>query len=283
MPSDAEKKTSAAGSQPVGGSLVGQILGNRGFVACVILLGACAVGFQILAEGKRIQFVKQRVELRKPLSDLDHDALRPYRLLQAQRIEPAVLDSLGTDMYLQWLMEDTTVQDESAPERLVHLFVTYYTGNPDPVPHVPEECYLGSGYRTTREQILEIPLPELGSGVVAPVKVLTFEKSALLSSEGRVVMYTFHTNGRFCADRRCVRLAIGDPDTRYAYYSKLEISFGAGGAMPPEAVAVEAGRRFLAKVIPILVKQHWPDWEAVRRSETRGGAAAGDGRPPADS
>ncbi len=280
MPSDDQKKTCAPCPGPTGASLVGQILGNRGFVACVVMLGACLAGFQLLAQGKRIQFVKQRVELRKPLSDLDHDALRPYRLLQAQRIEPAVLDSLGTDMYLQWLMEDTTIKDESAPERLVHLFVTYYTGNPDPVPHVPEECYLGSGYRTTREQILEIPLPDLGPGVVVPIKVLTFEKSALLSSEGRVVMYTFHTNGRFCPDRYCVRLAIGDPGTRHAYYSKLEISFGAGGAMPPEAVAIEAGRRFLAKVIPILVREHWPDWEAVRRSEKLGGAAAGEERPP---
>lgn len=278
MSSDTESGLDRSRHRPGPGGLVGEVLGNRGFVACVVLLLACIAGFQLLAEGKKIQFVKERVDLRKPLSDLDHNALLPYRLLQAQRIEPAVLDSLGTDMYLQWLMEDTTVRDESAPERLVHLFVTYYTGNPDPVPHVPEECYLGSGYRTTREQVIEIPIPELGAGAVVPVKVLTFERSQLLSTEGRVVMYTFHTNGRFCPDRWCVRLAIGDPTARHAYYSKVEISFGAGGAMPPEAVAIEAGRRFLAKVIPVLVRDHWPDWEAVRRAEVSGGASDGTGR-----
>jgi hypothetical protein len=87
-----------------------------------------------------------------------------------------------------------------APERYVHLFVTYYTDKPDAIPHIPEECYMGGGYQAIGDRLIDVPLPSLGDDVVAQVKALTFEKSDFLNKDNRIVMYTFHTNGVFCPD-----------------------------------------------------------------------------------
>ena len=76
---------------------------------------------------------------------LDEKLLEPYKVLEKSKIDNKdVLESLGTEDYLQWILEDTTV-DVLSPVRNCSVFITYYTGNPDQVPHVPEACYTGGG------------------------------------------------------------------------------------------------------------------------------------------
>lgn len=239
-------------------------LGNRGFVLCLVLLIACLSGFQILVKLTDFKQVKKPVPPKTPLRDLDRDKLHPYVLLPggAADIKSEILDALGTREYIQWTMEDTSV-DRGLPERIVSFFVTYYTGTPGQVPHVPEECYLGGGYSRTSEELVEVPIPELQQTVA--FKVLTFERSAFLSRESRVVMYTFHTNGRFAPDRHVVRTILNNPRDEYEYFSKVEVSFGTGEVSPSREKSIEAGKRFLQKAIPILVRDHWPDWSEIER------------------
>jgi hypothetical protein len=323
-----------------------QVLANRGFVACVLLLLTFTVAFEVLAKVKDIQFRKLPVPLRKPLNLLDQTALRQlvfslpsdlrghlyegppspvvvsafaqqgfklgpntrvevseprnrwkisfedeqtrldltftiehdpasqrlnvyasYRLINASDIKPEVLDGLGTDQYIQWTLLDLSRAGAPQPEDFVQLFVTYYTGAPDQVPHVPEECYMGGGFEKTGDSFLDVPVPALGPDATVRFRVLEFKGPQFTTQGTKLVMYVFHTNGRFCADRNCVRSALADPFARHAYFSKLEVSFGTSEALPTREKALEAGKRFLAVVIPVLLKDHWPDWDQVLRSE----------------
>ncbi|HOA74805.1 MAG TPA: exosortase-associated EpsI family protein [Phycisphaerae bacterium] len=263
--------TAAAAGSPVLDPIRGAFR-NRGFLACLILLIACAACFQILAKATNLRVIKAPVWPRKPLKFLDQAKLAPYVLVPggAVDIKPEILDALGTREYIQWTLEDTSV-DQTSPVRYVHLFVTYYTDDPGQVPHVPEECYQGGGYQGTGDELITIPIPELGQDV--PFKVLTFERSAFLGRESRIVLYTFHTNGRFAADRHLVRTILMNPTDTHAYFSKLELSFGTPQSSPTRAEAIEAAGRFLRKVVPVLVNDHWPDWKQVEAASDASGRA----------
>ena len=88
-------------------------------------------------------------------------------------------------------------------------------------------------------------------------------------------MYFFYANGRYVTTRSAVRLAIHDPADRYAFYMKLELSFtdASGRRMATEDQTVAAARRLLEKLMPILWRDHLPDWEALKQAA--GGPPAG--------
>jgi len=346
-PSSSASSTPAADVLPSGEpSWVRQMLSNRGFVLCTLLLTIFTVSFQILARARDIQFRKLPVELKKPLKLLDQtqlsrplfqldsslrrklytgrismglrealDAkglslspdsdvtvknpghlwivtepappdgrqhtylirsdgedspltvLAPYELLKAIEIKGEILDSLGTDQYIQWVLYDHSNPDPADPARYIQLFITYYTGAPDQVPHVPEECYIGGGYQIEKEWYLDVPMPALGPEEEVTVKVLEFRRPRFVTHGSKIVMYLFHTNGQFCPDRTCTRLKLSSPSDRHAYFSKLEVTFGTPKVLPTREQAIAAGKRFLQVILPVMVHDHWPDWEKVKQAE----------------
>jgi hypothetical protein len=245
------------------------IISKSGFLACAGLLTVFAVAFQVMATHKDIQFRKLSLPLKKPLDQFDTNQLYPYELAyKFPPIKPEILDALGTRDYISLAFTDRSITTPG-PEQLVNMFVTYYTGNADQVPHVPEVCYLGSGYRTIDSSFREVPMPSLGAGATIPVQLLEFERSALLGRESKVVMYTFHANGQFCAERKAVLRILGDPLSKYAYFSKLELTFGSSDQFPTRDKAIKAGERFLQVVVPRLLRDHWPDWENAIRATSQ--------------
>lgn len=237
---------------------------NRGFLVCLALLVTLTGVFKaITAQTGSRPGPKEPAPLRKPLKHMDTTQLVPYELLHASDLKAEIMEGLGTDQYIQWTLQDTSVTNRSAPEGLVNLFITYYTGTPSQVVHVPEECYLGSGYSTVSDEIIQVPIPELQQTIA--VKILTFERSAFLSRDSRVVMYVFHVNGRFAPDGKVVTTIMNDPRDRHGYFSKVEVSFGNAQTTPSLDKSIEAGKRVFQKIIPILVKEHWPDWKEVER------------------
>ena len=113
------------------------------FIICTVVLLTAAVAKEAVIRVLGVQMVKQPIALQKPLEEMDATVLMPFEAAKRSRIENRdVLGSLGTEEYLQWVLEDTEAEPAS-PTRYCSLFITYYTGNPDRVPHVPDECYVG--------------------------------------------------------------------------------------------------------------------------------------------
>ena len=111
------------------------------FLICVVVL-AIAGG-----TSRKLRVVKKEfLPLKKSFDAFDEERLAPYKIVQKLKIENEdILKELGTQDYIQWVLEDSSALADSVVRRLM-LFVTYY-GRPDRVPHVPEECYTGGGFQ----------------------------------------------------------------------------------------------------------------------------------------
>ena len=237
-------------------------------LACVVL-GIAAFGISPVLMARGGMGVKEPLPLRRPLGKLAQARLGPYRwIAREQRILPAAVeDELGATDYIDWQFEDTTIEDARDPVSHVRLFVTYYTGGRNLVPHTPDVCYLGQGYEPTEKQNLDIEVDTLGETI--PIRALTFERSAIFGQDRPTVVYTFHCNGDFAATRTAVRYRINAPQDRHAYFCKIELTFGSQTSVPHNATraeSVEAAKKFLNYILPPLLNNHLPDWEAARQA-----------------
>lgn len=233
------------------------------FLVAVVILGIGAVLAGPVARTMRLHQIKDPLPLRAPLSTLSEDALRPYTVLDRRQLEPAMVDALGTDQYIHWLMEDRSVAP-SDPLRTFSLFITYYTGGRDLVPHTPDICQLGAGYQPAQpHENREITVAGLGEvPVQIPIRTCTFMRTAVYDRRKHSVIYTFYCNGRFVCQRNDVRLLINDLQNRYAFFSKVEVSF-------PRATREESVKgvtKLFQRLLPVLVDKHWPDFEAAEAS-----------------
>ncbi len=205
----------------------------------------------------RLQQDKLPLPLKKPLSTLDESSIVPYRILQRSQLDPLVEEALGTKDYLNWQLEDASVPPTD-PLRRATLFVTYDTGGRNLVPHTPDECFLGAGYQPSRpHETTELSIPSLiGRFSRVPARVCTFGRTAVFHREQVTVLYTFGCNGRFASSRTEVRVLLNDPRNTHAYFSKVEVHFP--GATREQSVAGAA--RLLDKVLPALLRDHWPEF-----------------------
>ena len=79
------------------------------------------------------------------------------------------------------------------------------------------------------------------------------------------MIYTFHCNGRFTATRTGVRLLLNDLTNTYAYFSKVEVSFP--GATRQQSI--DGAWKVYDRLLPVLLKAHWPDFEAEEEAVRR--------------
>lgn len=247
------------------------------FLVAVILLGAAALLVGPVARWIDFKQTKKALPLKAPLSTLALDALGPYEVRRRDILDPSVVDALGTTHYISWALEDTSVS-ATDPLRTIRLLVTYYSGGSTLVPHTPDVCFRGSGYDAAQpHENREITVSTLGShDRILPVRLCTFVKTAVFNQEKTSVVYTFHSNGRFVATRTGVRLLTHNPTDTYAYFSKVEVSF------PPPATreeTLQGARRLFERLLPMLIRDHWPDFEDAERSahnaSTSGSRATG--------
>ena len=241
------------------------------FIVAVTLLGVAVLLAGPVAGWLQIKHGKKALPLRALFSQLDESAIAPYRVVRREILDPSTIEALGTDRYLSWVLQDTSVPAKD-PLRHARLLVTYYSGGHNLVPHTPDVCYIGGGYRSAQpHENLSIEVPALGSGASeVPIRVCTFAKTALFDHQQMSVIYTFHCNGRFSATRTRVRVLINSPMNTYAYFSKVEVSFP--GATRAENV--KGGEKLFDRLLPELVRNHWPDFENAERA-ARGRSADG--------
>jgi hypothetical protein len=240
------------------------------FLLSVVCLSITAEFISYFKAHHGITLIKKPLPLKKPLDQLDEKLLKPYKVLEKSKISNQdILESLGTEDYLQWFLDDTTV-DVMSPVRNCSVFITYYTGNPDQVPHVPEACYTGGGNQVESSLSVSLDLGDVnlpgvaqGEKISATALVFASKSSEIWQATAKfVVIYFFKVNGVYRGNRTAVRIALGDLLDEYSYFSKVELKFfNARGIYPNEQQSIEAAGRLLEVLLPVLEKNHWPDWK----------------------
>lgn len=255
------------------------------FVVCAAILAVSAASKEVVIRTLGVQLTKLPIPLKTPFAEMDDKKLEPYQVRNKQTITNRdVLESLGTEEYIQWTLEDTTVPSNS-PTRFCSLFITYYTGNPDMVPHVPDECYVGGGnQRLGADEIVVDNIVYPGKEFIAdgilpkslPMQYVTFshqEKNSLTETRFSV-QYLFKANGEYCGSRTQTRTVLGKNFTcKYSYFAKVEWKFYgmdfSGMINPDKQQTIDATRKLFSVLIPVLEEDHWPDWEKAKSGEIK--------------
>ena len=241
------------------------------FLICVLVLATTGAGMAVAMKELGMTFKKEPLPLKKTLELLDESDLSPYTVvLPKYKIENEdILKALGTKDYIQWVMEDTE-QPANSPVKRCLLFITYYE-LPDRVPHVPEECMVGGGYqRLVRESVTFEIDDNKGFRARVPGKYLVFglKGTSLWQSSVRIPdLYFFKVNGQYADSRNDARIALNkNLFGKYSYFCKVELVFrNQDSVAPNKEQAVRASEKLLSVVLPILEREHWPDWQEVRR------------------
>ncbi len=247
------------------------------FLVCVLLLATAASTQSLIIRYAGWHLTKLPLPLQKPLQEMEEQHLLPYVVRHKSRIDnPDIVETLGTEDYLQWVIEDPAA-DPHSPTRFCSIFVTYYTGNPDMVPHVPDECYVGGG-NERKAGYVDTALLHRNNGKpeekIAYQNVLfgTSADSAAATDVSFYVAYLFRANGQYSGSRTETRAILGSNFTsKYSYFSKVEWQFygtdAFGRVFPNRQQVVAASEPLLNILLPVLEQSHWPDWDAANRQD----------------
>ncbi|MBN1787649.1 MAG: hypothetical protein JW806_04570 [Sedimentisphaerales bacterium] len=240
------------------------------FLLSIICLLSASGAINYFKVQRGVTLVKKVLPLKAPFDQIDENLLKPYKISNIAKITNRdVLESLGTEDYLQCELEDLTV-DILSPIRYCSVFITYYTGNPDQVPHVPEACYTGGGNEVKEKfsvmlDISDINMPGVEKEIKVPATGLIFaQKTSEIwqSPEQFPIIYFFKVNDVYKGNRTATRVVLGNLTSEYSYFSKVELKFfNARKIYPDKQQSIEACEKLLRVLLPVLEKNHWPDWE----------------------
>ena len=241
------------------------------FIVCVVLLTVATVSTGRVARWMKVVMRKDPVPLRKPLTELNREALGKYVFSHATLLAPATVSALGTDEYVDWEFRDISITRRNNPLQFARALITYHTGKPNLVPHTAEVCWSATGFEVVEAGNVTLEVAEPGGEpMLIPARAVTFEKTAVYDHDRPTVVYTFHCNGRFVATRTGVRVLLNDLTSTYAYFSKVEVSF----PRATRAQCVQGAGKLFDRALPALIADHWPDFraeeEAARRSTGAG-------------
>ena len=236
---------------------------------CLGVLVLAAGGLRSAADWFGWKIRKEALPLKRPLAQFEARKLGPrYELNRGMmdQLEPMsedLIESLGTREYVQLFLTDTQKAADD-PTAVAMLFITYYTGMPDLVPHVPDECMAAAGYDQVSAMASAVRVPGCGApNDEVPLRVLEFQgrrntHAYGVGSDNVWVMYFFHANGGYTTTRNGVRASMMNPWQRYAYYAKIELTFSNGrSARAGRDASVAAAEPLLARVLPALLKDHF--------------------------
>jgi len=266
-----DEESSSAARGGLGAVLRAEYL-QPAFLICAVVLLTTASGLSMAVKSFGMYLKKEPLPLKKSMDLLERDNLGAYKVVKKELIENEdVIETLGTEDYIQWQLEDTSVAADSAV-RYCMLFITYY-GLPDVVPHVPDECYTGGGYRklSSEDVILQVLRDDRKK---LPAKYVVFastDASLWTGSMKFPVLYMFGVNGDYAAGRQDVRMILNRSFFRkYSYFSKIELKFFNGRlgriTYPNKEEAIAASEKLLGVILPILEKDYWPAdlWKSGR-------------------
>ena len=270
------KENSKSGKEPtrIGDSIYVKHYMQPAFLICAAVLAISGGGMSLAIKSFGIYLKKEPLPLKKSLDLLDEKGLPPYNVVSKDKIEnEEIVKGLGTEDYIQWVLEDLNAPADSAV-RYCLLFITYYE-LPDKVPHVPEECYMGSGFQRLASDSVTF---RLGTQKI-PARYLVFastDSEYWQNSPRFSVLYFFKVNKDYVNSREDARLVLNkNIRGKHSYFCKVEwkffnTRFGAEGRLgsvkvhPGKEEAVTASQKLLSVILPILEKEYWPVWENAR-------------------
>ncbi len=241
------------------------------FLICTAVLAMAGSGMAIAIKSFGVYLKKEPLPLKKPLDRLGEPQLggigiAHYKVVLEQKIEnEEIIKSLGTEDYVQWILEDYEEPVNSAVRKCL-LFITYYD-LPDRVPHVPEECYTGVGYQRLASDSMTFKINKDGSKQNIPGRHLVFGNQNL-NYWGRdtkfSAFYLLRVNGVYADSRENARIVLNrNIFGKYSYFSKVEWNFFTGSGAKTylnKEEAIAASEKLLGVNLPILEREHWPDW-----------------------
>ena len=233
------------------------------FWACVAILATAVLGMSAIERTLGLYLTKEPLPPQQPLTQLDPNRLAPYRVTESFTLDdPELQRALGTSEYLQWVLLDPQRALDD-PAREILLFLTYYP-MADKVPHVPEECYIGSGFEQLATERVTFQIPVTNATQEVPGRALVFAPAAnsLWMQTGRVpVLYLFRVNGQYVGSRQEARLALNKNLLgRASYFSKVELVFNRSPRPIELSDAHAAAQDLLATLLPLLEGDYWPSW-----------------------
>lgn len=234
------------------------------FLICAVVLVMAGSGMAIAIKSFGVYMEKEPLPLKKSLELLDENGLGHYKIISKVKIKSdETVKSLGTKDYIQWVLEDTQAPQNSASRKFL-LFITYYE-LPDIVPHVPEECYTGGGFQRLASDNVHFEINTEDSEKTIDGKYLVFSKTSAsnwYTTARFPVLYFFQVNGQYAGNREDARFVLNkNLFQKSSYFCKVEFAFNQMPFEPKKEEAVKAGEKLLNVILPILEKQHWPDWE----------------------
>lgn len=234
------------------------------FLICAAVLAVAGIGMSAGMESLGLYLKKEPLPLRKSLDLLDEDGLFPYFVKPQNKLKienEEIVKELGTQDYIQWIVEDTNAPIDS-PVRKCFLFITYYP-SPDKVPHVPEECYAGAGFQRIEGTSVKLKIGKTGEMQISAQYLVFGNKSndILINQGDFPVLYFFRVNGKYAGSREEARIALNKNLLRKSsYFSKIELAFNQSAEAPDKEETIRASKSLLNVILPLLEKEYWPEW-----------------------
>ncbi|MGP1310404.1 MAG: exosortase-associated EpsI family protein [Phycisphaerales bacterium] len=250
----------------------------------VLVLGAVALQVSVA----RMQVVLQKLPI-YPEGDLPFRTISPSvpgweRVGQDVVLSKEVIEELGTENYLSRIYRG----EHDGEPSLIELHLAYYTGMIDPVPHVPERCFVGGGMvQAGQSRVVDLPLdmdrysvdPYLDPEKYGPIYTAATENFQTVrmpfdverlklrvtpfldQRTDRTVYagYFFLANGGWAASANDVRGLAFDLQNDYAYYAKVQ--FTSWDVESPEELGAVAAD-LLDELLPEIMRRV-PDWIEV--------------------
>lgn len=212
---------------------------RRAFVRTVVFGGVLLAGIgavKALETAMHATFDKPPAPLARPLPLMPKELGDPARyvaLKPDEVLDEDTVETLGTSNYLVREYADN-LRHPGEPPIAVNFNVNYYaTGSS--TPHVPENCWAGTGREEAPESRMEFTVPGVkrlyGPPVDLRMRMISFKPVAgepTASPDGKPVFdnvaYVFQVNGNYVSNPQEVMSQFWKASYKYAYHCKLEVT-----------------------------------------------------------
>jgi hypothetical protein len=288
-------------AMPAGRAAVFQLLRQRSFVAGAIVLSIGALTLNTSTHWLQLHFKKQSAPLRvrslaDPAEGIPSQLGNWMQVSVDQPIDPELEAQLKTKEYINRLYVNTSVIGKTEsdalrsetgtdreehlarlrgiypPQTFVTLMLTFNTGLVDTVTHIPDNCYVASGYQPSTYEVEHANCGNFPDGTPRDVdyRFIQFDDQTGQGQLGVRVGYLFQVDGEYESSPYGVRRRLQNLFERYGYYAKVEMMTtepreeSTSGGGNSQAATVDAMNSLLTTMLPQL-ERCLPDWKQLHQ------------------